>query len=278
MTTTPVGIVGPGRAGLSLGLALQRAGYDVRLHGRHAKPVPAPLTLTVGIAPPWVADVTVVLLAVRDDAIPHAAGALRATNALGARHTVLHLSGALDRTALDVLSPTGAALGSLHPLQALSDPVTAPERLRGAVAAVEGDARALEHATLLAKAVGLVPFTLPPGAKGRYHAGAVVASNYLVVLAALAERLFAGAGMPDHVRLQGLAALMDGTLANVRGAGPLSALTGPVVRGDAETITRHLALLTPGEAALYRALGKGALALAELDPARRRAVEQALGN
>ena len=274
---TAVGVVGPGRAGLGLGLALARNGYDVRLHGRHTKPVPAPLRLTTGIAPPWIADVAIVLLAVRDDAIPDAAGALLATNALTARHTVLHLSGSLDRSALASLAPTGAALGSLHPLQALSDPITAPERLRGAVAAVEGDERALAQATALAKAVGLVPFTLPAGAKAKYHAGAAVASNYLVVLAALAERLFAGAGMPESLRVQGLTALMDGTLANVRSEGPLKALTGPVVRGDAETISRHLALLTPGEADLYRALGKGALALAELDPARRKAVERALG-
>jgi predicted short-subunit dehydrogenase-like oxidoreductase (DUF2520 family) len=271
-----VGIVGPGRAGLGLGLALAEAGYDVRLHGRRAKRVPPPLELTTGIAPPWIADVEVVILAVRDDAIPDAAGAMRATNALTPKHTVLHLSGSLDKSALESLASTGAALGSLHPLQALSDPATAPERLRGAVAAVEGDPRAQDHATKLAKAVGLVPFTLPPGAKGKYHAGAVVASNYLVVIAALAERLFAGAGMPEQVRLQGLAALMDGTLANVRGEGPLKAMTGPVVRGDAETIARHLALLTPGEADLYRALGRGALALADLDPARRKAVERAL--
>ena len=271
-----VGIVGPGRAGLGLGLALARAGVSVRIHGRHPKPVPEGLTLTTGIAPPWVPDVDVVILAVRDDAILDAAGALRATNALTSRHTVLHLSGVLDRSALDGLAPTKAALGSLHPLQALSDPATAPERLRGAVAAIEGDPRAMEQATALAQAVGLVPFTLPEGAKGRYHAGAVVASNYLVVLAALAERLFAAAGMPDAVRLQGLAALMDGTLANVRSEGPLQALTGPVVRGDAETITKHLKLLSPVEADLYRALGKGALALANLDAARRKAVERAL--
>jgi predicted short-subunit dehydrogenase-like oxidoreductase (DUF2520 family) len=273
---TAVGIVGPGRAGLGLGLALARAGHAVRVHGRHAKAVPPPLTLTTGIAPPWVADVEVVLLAVRDDAIPAAAGALRATNALTKRHTVLHVSGVLDRSALEVLEPTGAALGSLHPLQALSDPTTSPDRLRGAVAAVEGDPRALECATALARSVGLIPFTLPPGAKGRYHAGAVMASNYLVVLAALAERLFAAAGMPEEVRLGGLAALMDGTLANVRTEGPLQALTGPVVRGDTETIRRHLKLLSPSDAALYRALGRGALDLANPDAERRRAVERAL--
>ena len=72
---TAVGIVGPGRAGLGLGLALARAGHAVRVHGRHAKRVPAPLTLTTGIAPPWVAEVEVVVLAVRDDDIADAAWA-----------------------------------------------------------------------------------------------------------------------------------------------------------------------------------------------------------
>ena len=67
-----VGIIGPGRAGIGLGLALARAGYTVRLHGRHKKSVPKPLTLTVGPddrPPAWIGEAGVLMLAVRDDAL-----------------------------------------------------------------------------------------------------------------------------------------------------------------------------------------------------------------
>jgi len=95
-----VGIIGPGRAGVGLALALARVGegrrYDVRLHGRSKKPVPKPLSLTVGPenAPPaWIAEAGVVILAVRDDAIRPLAEALARAGAIHRHQVVLHLSG-----------------------------------------------------------------------------------------------------------------------------------------------------------------------------------------
>lgn len=275
---TSVGIVGPGRAGVGIGLALARAGHRVRIHGRHPKQIPLPLQLTVGPTPPWVRDVEVILLAVRDDGVASAAAELAAGGAVGPGHVVLHLSGVLDHTALAAVSDQGAAVGSLHPLQALSDPQSAPERLRGAMAAVEGDERAVERASSLAASIGLRPIHIPAAEKARYHAGAVFASNYLVVVATLADRLFARAGVPDDARVEGVTALMDGTLDNVRRYGPARALTGPVVRGDAATVRRHLAILTSEEAEVYRTLGRAALAMAELDGETRAQMERALGD
>ncbi len=271
-----VGIVGPGRAGLGIGLALAQAGHEVRLHGRRGKPVPPPLELSWGGPPPWLRDVGIVLLAVPDPAIGLAAEALAASDGVTPRHVVLHLSGLVDHTALGALRPSGAALGSLHPLQAISEPEAAPQRLVGALAAIEGDERAVAAATALASAIGLHPVVIDPGAKPGYHAGAVVASNYLVVLAALAERLFTRAGLPTAAARQGLAALMRGTVDNVAREGPLGSLTGPIVRGDADAIRQHLATLDPGVARIYRALGRAALELAKLDDAVRRRVERAL--
>jgi predicted short-subunit dehydrogenase-like oxidoreductase (DUF2520 family) len=271
-----VGVIGAGRAGLSLGLALARAGHVVRVHGRRAKPVPPPLTLTTGAPPAWLREMDVLLLAVPDDAIGEMAAALAAHGRAGAGQVVLHLSGALSKDALQALAASGAALGSLHPLQTLSDPADAPERLKGAVATVEGDRRAVEVASGLARDVGLVPVPIPSDQKPRYHAAAVFASNFLVALASVAQRLFVAAGLPEDVARTALAALMAGALENLRAAGPAGALTGPVARGDVETIRRHLEVLQETDAELYRALSRAALDLARLDPDRRRAIQELL--
>jgi len=263
-----VGIVGPGRAGLGLAVALTRAGHDVRLHGRRGKPVPPPLRLSWGGPPPWLDTVTVLVLAVRDDSIEPTATAIASTGAVTAHHVVLHLSGLLDTAPLEALRASGAALGVLHPLQAIAQPDAAPVRLRGALAALSGDERAVRAAAELAESIGLRPVRVAGDAKARYHAAAAIASNYLVVLAAVAERLMEDAGLATGDARAGITALMEGTLANVAADGP-AALTGPIVRGDVATVRAHLTVLPADLRALYCALGQVALGLSSLDEATR---------
>jgi predicted short-subunit dehydrogenase-like oxidoreductase (DUF2520 family) len=259
-----VGVVGPGRAGLGLALALTEAGYGVRLHGRRGKEVPPPLSLSWGGPPPWLAEVEVVILAVKDDAIADAARDLAAAGGIGGAHTVLHLSGLLDETPLAALRGTGAALGCLHPLQAIARPEVAADRLRGAIAALTGDARAVAVGRTLAERLGMRAVEVAPAAKVRYHAAAAIASNYLVVLTAVAERLMLEAGIEPDAAREGVATLMRGTLANAREAGA-AALTGPIVRGDVETVRAHLRVLPSELKVIYRSLGHAALALARLE-------------
>src|SRR2546429_5200776 len=267
-TDSAVGIIGPGRAGFGLGLALARAGYVVRLYGRRKQVIPDPLELTVGAAdaappPAWLAQAGVVILAVRDDAIRPLAEALARGGAVRSEHVVLHLSGAQGQEALGPLVPSRAALGSLHPLQTIADPERAPERLRGAWAAVEGMPRALDAAERIARALGMRPFRLTGKAKAIYHAGAVFASNYFVVVEAVAQRLLRHAGLSDAEAWQALRPLGGGALGNLLRQQPMDALTGPGGRGDETAIPRPSASLTKDDALLYRVLGRAALELAE---------------
>ena len=260
-----VGVIGPGRAGTGLALALARAGHTVRLYGRRPRDVPAPLTLTVGAAdraPPWLGDVGVVILAVPDDAVRPVAETLARSAALPRGCVVLHLSGAQGQEALAPLVPSGAALGSLHPLQTIADPADAPARLRGAWAAVEGMPAAVTVAERLARAAGMRPFRVAAHAKPVYHAGAVFASNYFVVVEAVAQRLLRHAGLSERDAWEALRPLVEGTLQNMAARGPLAALTGPLERGDDAVVRRHVASLTNDDALLYRTLGWAALALA----------------
>lgn len=269
-----LGVIGPGRAGTGLALAWARAGFPVRLHGRRPKPLPSPLILTVapdGGPPPWLADVAVVILAVPDDAIPLLATTLAASGHIRDEQVVLHLSGSRGQEAMADLSGSGAALGSLHPLQTLVEPDRAPLHLRGAWAAVEGMPRAVEMGERLARAVGLRPFRLKSEDKVLYHAGAVFASNYFVVVEAVAQRLVREAGLSEADAWAALRPLVRGTLDNLVREGPLEALTGPVLRGDADTLSRHLAALPEEAWALYREL-----AMAALELARRRGQDEAV--
>jgi predicted short-subunit dehydrogenase-like oxidoreductase (DUF2520 family) len=269
-----IGVVGPGRAGQGLALALSRAGHSVHIHGRRGIPVSPPLVLTWGGPPPWLGDVEIILLAVRDGAIRDAATELAGGGAVTPSHTVLHLSGLMDETPLAPLRPSGAALGCLHPLQAIARPEAAPERLHGAVAALTGDARAVEIGSRLARSVGMRPVSLAGTGKARYHAAA--ASNYLVVLASAAERLMVEAGVTPAEARVGIATLMEGTLANVRAQGG-EALTGPIVRGDVDTVRAHLAVLPPPLQNVYRALGLAALQQAHLPEEAAHAMRTLLG-
>lgn len=261
-----IGIIGPGRAGVGLALAFVQAGYTTRLHGRKKKKVPPPLALTVGdgeTPPPWLAETDVVILAVRDDAIRPLAESLAKRRAITERHVILHLSGVQGQEALGPLVTSRAALGSMHPLQTIVEPERAPTRLKGSWAAVEGMPRAVEAGERLAQDIGMRPFRLPTKAKAIYHAGAVFASNYLVVVEAVAQRLLRHAGLSDADAWAALRPLVEGTLENLSRHEPREALTGPVIRGDTATIARHLESLAIDDAKLYRALGRAALELAQ---------------
>ena len=276
-----VGIVGPGRAGLGLALALRRARVKVAgVHGRRDRAMPAGLRLTLGPVPPWLASVGVVVLAVRDDALGDLVAELARSGGVGRGHTVLHLSGALTSGVLAPLAEAGAAAGSMHPLMTVShEPSDAARHFRGAAFVLEGDLEAVGVADALVRRLGGFPLTLAPEAKPRYHAGAVFASNYLVTMLAEAVRLLEEAGIERASALTALLPLARATLDNVAGAGPAGALTGPIARGDAATVRRHLAALPHRDAELYRAVGRETLKLAReagLDAAHAAKLEEML--
>jgi predicted short-subunit dehydrogenase-like oxidoreductase (DUF2520 family) len=275
-----VGIVGPGRAGVGLALALRRAGVRIAgIHGRRRRALPRGLRLSVGGSPPWLDAVDAVLLAVRDDALSPLV-----TELAGRRwrrgQIVLHLSGALPSGVLTPLRRRGAAVGSLHPLMTVgADPRRAAAAFRGATFAVEGDPAAVRVARALARSLGGFPVAVRAGARARYHAGAVFASNYVVTLFGIAEELLAAAGFSRAEARRALGPLAGASVANAAALGPAAALTGPVARGDAATVARHLAALPARLRPLYRAAGAAALSLARtagLPSAAGRQMEAAL--
>jgi predicted short-subunit dehydrogenase-like oxidoreductase (DUF2520 family) len=260
VTSAGIAVVGGGRVGLTLARALALAGHPVQVLSRTARPLESPLQRTVTDWPPALGEAATILLAVPDDRIGEVAARIADTGQVGAHHAVLHISGRLDRSALEALEPSGAALGSLHPLQTFRD-TNGDGVLRGVPAIIEGDDRAVRVARGLALDLAMAPIAeIPAGGKPTYHAAAVFASNYLVVLAAIAERLGRDAGLEASWRL--FLPLMRQTLEHLGDHDPTASLTGPIRRGDVGTVRAHLEALEPGVRTLYAALGREALLLA----------------
>jgi predicted short-subunit dehydrogenase-like oxidoreductase (DUF2520 family) len=168
-------------------------------------------------------DAELVLLCVPDSAIREVAAAIEPGP------WVAHTSGA---TPLSALAPHERRFG-LHPLQTFTKR-RGPEQLDGAHAAVVAEsAEARAVGVWLAETLGLQPFDLRDDARPLYHAGAAIASNYLVTLHRVASELIAAAGAPPKA----LEPLMRRTIENG------FELTGPIERGDWETVERHRAAI-----------------------------------
>ncbi len=224
-------IIGNGRAGGSLAVALADAGWTVDGPlDRDADPGPA-------------ADgVDLLVLAVPDGSLADVAAAVRPVEAT----VVAHLSGAAG---LDVLAPHRLR-ASVHPLVSMPDPVVGAGRLRGAWFAVAGEPPAVDVARTLVDGLGGRPLVVADADRATYHATAAVASNHLVALLGQVERLAASIGLP----LEPFLDLAAGSLDNVRVSDPATALTGPAARGDEATLAAHLAALPADERAAYEAL------------------------
>ena len=263
-----IAVVGAGRAGTALAVLLRRAGHAiVGVSGsdgtadratRYLEGVPV---LDAAAA---ASGAEVVLLGVPDDAIAPTTADLAAAGAFREGQVVAHLSGAGGLDLLGAAAQAGASVLSLHPLQTFPSVDAALDRVAGAVFAVTaGDERAEQVGFRLAEDVGGRPFVLADKDKAVYHAAAVFASNYVVAVLGTAEDLFAAVGVPEP--LEAMAPLARASLDNALSAGPVRALTGPVARGDAETVSNNLRALgkNPARAEAYAALARMALSLAE---------------
>ncbi len=263
-------LVGPGRAGTTLTVALAARGWTpVAVAGRR---IDAPSTLAAAerLGAPAVAvadagrEADLVIIATPDAAIADAAVALAGRLRTGA--LVVHLSGACPLGELGKLQGErpDVETGALHPLQSLPSVDLGLARLPGSWCGVDGPP-AVER---LALSLGMRPFRVAASQRARYHAAATIASNHLVALLGQAVRVADAAGVPPEALLPLVRASVD----NVDALGAADALTGPVARGDADTVARHLATLPSDERAAYRALAAEALRLSGRDDTALREV------
>jgi predicted short-subunit dehydrogenase-like oxidoreductase (DUF2520 family) len=219
----------------------------------------------------------VVFLAVPDQAVAEVATKLARLKP-SRRLSFVHTSGALGLGVLDALRDH--PVGSFHPLQSFPAPL-GPSAFRGITLAVDASSPALmRRLHSLARAIGANPRRVGDEDRVLYHAAAVYASNFVDAVVAEAVRLLRELGWSERDATKALLPLVEGAVAGIRERGPVKALTGPIRRGDADTVRRHIEALDGlDRGAEYRMLGKIALEIAVeagLEPAAAERMHRAL--
>jgi predicted short-subunit dehydrogenase-like oxidoreductase (DUF2520 family) len=271
---TIIGLIGAGRLGTSLALALEGAGYPTSRVSSANPAAAEELAVRLGGGATSVSaeeiarDCELVFLTVPDSVVRELADSLPWRTG----SDVVHCSGALGLGALDAAARAGGRRGCLHPLQAFPDRFADVARFEGIVCGVEADGALATLLGELARGFGAQVIRLEGVDRARYHAAAVFASNYLVALHAAAARSFALAGLPPEIARTALWPLTLGTAQRIAELPLERALTGPVSRGDTATVAQQLAALAvePELRALYVQLGALLLQLPiALDGTRR---------
>ncbi|MFI5087984.1 MAG: Rossmann-like and DUF2520 domain-containing protein [Terriglobales bacterium] len=258
-------MVGPGNLGSAMARALHTAGYRVQeiVHrggtsGRRARALAREIGARDVITSEARFNAEIVWICVGDGAIAACAAEL-ATPGRWKGKIAFHSSGALSSRELKQLKRRGAAVASVHPMMTFVRNVR-PD-LRGVTFAIEGDAPAVRAARRITRDLGGRAVLIDARRKPMYHALGAFASPLIVATIAAAEQVARKAGLDQVSARAAIAPILRQTVANYFEHGPGGAFSGPLVRGDIETVRRHLEVLRalPEARAAYVALARSAL-------------------
>jgi len=267
---TAVSIIGSGRLGTALGVALLHRGYSVeslvarrvRRARSAARLLDADVQVLAAKELGSLRPADVFLITVADDQI---AGVVKEMSRLEFAATALHTSGALSSDVLAPLRKKGWKTGSIHPLLSVSNP---GDPIVGAFWSVEGDEAAVRIGKAIVRDLGGRSFFIRSEDKPLYHAAAVMVSGNVTALFDVALEMLSECGITRTTARNILLPLIASTVRNLETKDPAQALTGTFSRGDLETVKRHLAALkrNPDALELYRLLGKRSLKLTKGHP------------
>ncbi len=256
-------IVGCGRVGTALAKHLSSAGYRLAGISCASEATTKAAAVIAGTEScstvPWeiTKDAAIVFITTPDSTITGTCETIAENDGFGENTVVLHCSGAHPSTILSSAKSKGADIGSMHPLQSFASEGSG-STFEGITISIEGDGPAIDAACRMTDSLGAKRLLIKTGAKTLYHASAVAACNYLVTLQGFALKMMEEAGVSGKDAIDVLYPLIKGTLSNIENVGIEDALTGPVARGDAETVQRHICEIkekTPEFLVLYKTLG-----------------------
>lgn len=255
-----VTIVGPGSLGGAIAVALFGAGYPIREvvfrtdRGRAQAIARKCGTVAVAFEKARFAG-DIVWICVGDRAIEDTASSMQGRTDWKGKF-VFHSSGALSADELSALKRKGAAVAAVHPM--MSFVRAADASFNGVSFALQGDASAVRAAAQIARVLGGISFEIKKKDKPLYHALGAFSSPLLVAQLAMAERIGRKLGLSEKQTRQVIGPMLQKTLQNYLAHGAAAAFSGPIMRGDVQTIGRNMEALVrvPGAAEIYRALAK----------------------
>lgn len=284
MTEKQIAVIGPGKVGVTIAMMAKSAGLTVvAIGGRNSERVSLASSLLgrdvhQGSIFEAAGKAEVVLIAVSDDAIESVCTELASSKSLKKGTVVAHFSGALTSEVLRTAKEAGCVVASAHPLRSFAQPGVNAARA-GEYWFVEGDEEATVVMESIIGSIGGCVARITKEAKPLYHAASVVACNYLVALLDVSYQLMKETGVDADVARDALMPLVLGTIENISKIGPEKALTGPISRGDKETVSLHLKHISQLKektcSEVYRTMGSATvnLALRKGSIAREKAAE-----
>lgn len=269
-TSYKFAIIGLGMVGTAVGHLLKKSGHEIiAISDKSAAALKNALPYTGGTAfrdPKKAAlDADCILITTPDDNIRSACIEI-ADSELLKNKFVFHMSGAGGLDLLDSAKEAGAVIASIHPVQSFSSIDTAINSIPGSIFGITADKRARKLSEIIVLDLRGIPIFIKPAQKPLYHAAACIASNYLVSLLSIVESTYESIGISNTNARKAYLPLIYGTLNNVEKSGLISALTGPIARGDAGTVKKHIEAMDntqPQYSALYASLGLIAVGIAQ---------------
>jgi predicted short-subunit dehydrogenase-like oxidoreductase (DUF2520 family) len=276
VTKKTVAIIGAGRVGGSVGFLLARAGYTVTAVAARSMATAEKASAFIGAGEP-LTDVKkaaskagIVFITTPDSAIRKVCDEIASASGFSPGSIVIHTSGAHTIGLLQSARTAGAYRAVIHPLQSVPGMEQGIKNLPGSHFRIEADPEALETARGIVKALGGAELAMPawrsdPQSAALYHAGAVVVSNYFVALIDYGLKFYQALGADKQEALRAVLPLIKGTLGNIEHMGTTAALTGPIARGDVETVKGHIVAMqerAPELLDFYRELAKQTIAVA----------------
>ncbi len=265
-------IIGTGMVGTAIGFLLKKAGYEiVSIADKSAAALRKANSYTGGKSYHKPQEVLLgadcILITTPDDLILSVCKDIAQSPLIKGKY-IFHMSGARGLDLLEPAKKAGAAVGSIHPLQSFSSIDNAIHNIPSSYFGITADTKTRKQAEAIVIALGGKPMYISAKQKPLYHAAACVVSNYLVSLLNVVESIYQYIGINEKDAKKAYLPLIYGSLKNIELSGSVAALTGPIARGDAGTIEKHVAAINvnlPQYASLYSSLG-----LVTVDLARKK--------
>ena len=262
-------IIGAGRLGTTLGAALRKTGYHIIALSCKGLSSAKESRKVIGEGNPLSDNIEaakkakLLFLCVPDSELKKVTKELSQSDIDWSKKYVFHTSGLLSTKALNPLKGKGALTASLHPVQSFPQKMADQKKFEGIYFGLEGCPEALTLGRKIVHQLGGSAFILQAEDKPLYHAACSIASNFLVVLLYMATSILREIGFKEDP-FQILFPLVQGTLHNVKKFDISGSLTGPVVRGDQDSVEKHLRSLRtlPRYRKIYTALASQALEIA----------------